>query len=284
MSTALQTVTKSLAPATIEKVLLGGNLKDLKPEERLSYYNNLCESLEFNPLTRPFDYVEFQGKLVLYTNKGGGEQLRVIRKVSINITSREKIGDVYVVTARAKLPDGREDEATGAVNITNLKGDALANAYMKAETKAKRRVTLSICGLNMLDDSEVDTVDGAKRVSHDDVARMPAATIVDQLSAKPAPIPKQENIESPWDYIVRCGNKYRGEPLRNIDTQEISSFMKWIKTESAPGFRDSDLAKEFIFYAELALKTPRGPRDDDPNDLDQTLDADFSDDFSGGGK
>ena len=29
---------------------------------------------------------------------------------------------------------------------------------MKAETKAKRRVTLSICGLGMLDETEVETV------------------------------------------------------------------------------------------------------------------------------
>jgi hypothetical protein len=32
---------------------------------------------------------------------------------------------------------------------------------MKAVTKAKRRVTLSICGLGMLDETEVDSVPGA---------------------------------------------------------------------------------------------------------------------------
>ncbi|EOV0478051.1 hypothetical protein ACOIM4_001927, partial [Campylobacter coli] len=45
---------------------------------------------------------------------------------------------------------------TGALNIKNLGGDNLANAIMKAITKAKRRVTLSICGLGMLDESELD--------------------------------------------------------------------------------------------------------------------------------
>ena len=39
-----------------------------------------------------------------------------------------------------------------------LKGDALANALMKAETKAKRRVTLSIAGLGWLDETELDTI------------------------------------------------------------------------------------------------------------------------------
>jgi hypothetical protein len=37
----------------------------------------------------------------------------------------------------------------------------MANALMKAETKAKRRVTLSICGLGMLDESEVESIPGA---------------------------------------------------------------------------------------------------------------------------
>ena len=32
-----------------------------------------------------------------------------------------------------------------------LNGEDLANAMMKCETKAKRRVTLSICGPGMLD-------------------------------------------------------------------------------------------------------------------------------------
>src|SRR5690606_18256643 len=108
--------------------------------------------------------------------------------VSIQITSREKIGDVYVVTAKAKLPDGREDESTGAVSIANLSGDSLANAYLKAETKAKRRVTLSVCGLGMLDESEVETIKEARRVTHEE-----AETLESIPEGEP---PKQE---PPWD-------------------------------------------------------------------------------------
>ena len=42
----------------------------------------------------------------------------------------------------------------GVVSITGLKGENLANAMMKAETKAKRRATLSICGLGWMDEVE----------------------------------------------------------------------------------------------------------------------------------
>jgi hypothetical protein len=66
------------------------------------------------------------------------------------------------VTARATMPDGRHDESIGAVPIEGLKGENRANALMKGETKAKRRVTLSICGLGILDESEVESIAGAQ--------------------------------------------------------------------------------------------------------------------------
>lgn len=166
--------TKPIISAAIEKVLIEGNLAALSPQERVSYYNSVCETVGLNPLTRPFDYLVLNGKLILYANKSCAEQLRQIHKVSICVTTREKIGEVYVVTAKAKLPDGREDESTGAVSLGSFKGDALANLYMKAETKAKRRATLSICGLSMLDESEVESIDRAKRVSEAELDKLPA--------------------------------------------------------------------------------------------------------------
>jgi hypothetical protein len=60
------------------------------------------------------------------------------------------------------MPDSRQDESTGVVALAGLRGEALANARMKAETKAKRRVTLSLCGLGWLDETEVEDVPGAR--------------------------------------------------------------------------------------------------------------------------
>jgi hypothetical protein len=97
-------------------------------------------------------------KLILYALKAATEQLRMIHGVSITEVTSQNIGDVFVVTAKAQNRDGRTDASTGAVAIGNLKGESLANALMKSETKAKRRVTLSICGLGMLDETEVETI------------------------------------------------------------------------------------------------------------------------------
>jgi len=111
-----------------------------------------------NPLTRPFEYLELNSKTRLYALRDCTDQLRRRDGISVYIVNRERISDIYVVTARAKDRHGREDESTGAVTVGNLKGDALANALMKAETKSKRRVTLSIAGLGWLDESELDTI------------------------------------------------------------------------------------------------------------------------------
>jgi len=159
MTTALTT---SNGADIIERVVIVGDLKELKPTERVAYYRQVCESVGLNPLTKPFDYISLQGRLTLYARKDATDQLRRIHNVSVAIVARDRIEDVYVVTARASLNNGRTDESTGAVSIGALKGDALANALMKAETKAKRRVTLSICGLGWLDETELATIPDAR--------------------------------------------------------------------------------------------------------------------------
>lgn len=171
----------------IERIIIGGDLSKLNPEQRMQYCKAVCESAGLNPLTKPFDYITLNNKLTLYANKGCAEQLRMIHKISIRITSREMIGDVYVVTAQAKNAEGREDESTGTVATGGMKGDMLANAYLKAETKAKRRVTLSICGLNMLDQSEVEAVPvtAANPTIQPNDVQVPATTPAPQYNWSP---------------------------------------------------------------------------------------------------
>jgi hypothetical protein len=164
--------TRGPLSTNIEQVLIGGDLAQLNPEERLNYYNHLCSNLGLNALTQPFAYIVLNGKLQLYAKKDCTEQLRKIHGVSITKVDPKQIGDLVVVVADAGDRDGRVDSSTGAVAVKgvegkdqkgnkykyDLTGEALANAMMKCETKAKRRVTLSICGLGMLDETEVDTL------------------------------------------------------------------------------------------------------------------------------
>lgn len=163
-STEAETLaTQPMPPAAVlERVLVLGDLSRLSTNERLVYYRKVCESAGLNPLTRPFDYITLNGKLTLYAKRDATDQLRKIHGVAItDLEGKAVADDLYVVTVKAKDREGRVDAATGAVSIAGLKGEAKANALMKAETKAKRRVTLSICGLGLLDETEVDTVPGA---------------------------------------------------------------------------------------------------------------------------
>jgi len=142
----------------IEQVVMQGDLSKLTSEQKVFYHKAVCDSLGLNPLTKPFEYITLNGKLTLYAKKDCTDQLRKIHGINIEIVSREIIDDLYIVTAKATYKDGRFDEATGAVTISGLKGEQKANATMKAESKAKRRVTLSICGLGILDESDVQSV------------------------------------------------------------------------------------------------------------------------------
>src|SRR5260221_2830298 len=121
--------------------------------------------------------MSIQGKQVLYAKKDASEQLRKIHNISLIITDRAQIGDLYCVTVEAKLPNGRADSDMGAVSTVGLKGEALANAMLKAVTKAKRRVTLSIAGLGILDETEVDSIAGAQRIEPSAQSPMPEANL-----------------------------------------------------------------------------------------------------------
>jgi hypothetical protein len=142
----------------IERLVMHGDLKALTAEQRVAYHRAVCDAAGLDYRLNPFEYLTLNGKMILYAKKSCTEQLRNNRRINVQIVSRDHVGDCYVVTARAMMPDGRQDESIGAVSIGNAKGDNLANALMKAETKAKRRVTLSICGLGILDETELETI------------------------------------------------------------------------------------------------------------------------------
>ncbi len=45
----------------IESVLVAGDLAKLTGDQRLAYYQRLCDSLGLNPLTQPFQYLQRSG-------------------------------------------------------------------------------------------------------------------------------------------------------------------------------------------------------------------------------
>lgn len=156
--------------ALMEKVVIGGDLKDLTSEERVLYYHNTCESLGLNPLTKPFEYIVLDNKLILYARATAADQLRKINNISITKVELSRDDDLITARAYGEQPSGRKDTASAVIPMerwdkyknamVRLTGVDLANAIMKCETKCKRRLTLSMAGLNMVEESDLDTLKG----------------------------------------------------------------------------------------------------------------------------
>lgn len=195
----------------VELMIGTGDLSKLQPAERVRLYKEVCQSLGLNPLTRPFEYLMLNGKMTLYCRKDATDQLRKINQISITIVGRDRVEDVYIVTARATMPNGRIDEATGVVTIGNLKGDALCNSLMKAETKAKRRVTLSIAGLGFTDETEVETIQGAQFVQVSEHGE-----IVSQSPAKALPKPAPKTLPEPVEPEPEPATEDQLKQLRDL--------------------------------------------------------------------
>lgn len=176
---------KQIDGKLLEKVILNNDLSGLSPIEKVNYVKRLCESLDLNLVTKPIQIMKFQNKEVPYFTKDASEQLRKNNRVSITKMETKILeGGLYVVTAYATMPDGRQDCSTGAIVINGLKGDALANAMMKAETKAKRRVTLSICGLGFIDETEVDSLPNVKKIDFSQLDKEPESMDIEPFLIK----------------------------------------------------------------------------------------------------
>ena len=174
------------AAGALAHVLGTGDLRQLTNEQRVSMYLDICSSLGINPRTRPFDWIEFYDpetggkKLTLYANHSCAAQLRRQHQISVRFVRREPIGGqtddaMFVVEVEGTTPNGRTGSATKYVSLMGrqkgggtyrLSGQQLANAYMKAETGALRRLTFSMVGMYSPPDVDelrqvrVVTVDG----------------------------------------------------------------------------------------------------------------------------
>jgi hypothetical protein len=163
MAESTEMVVSGVEPgALMEKLLVYGDLRQLTPHQRVQYYLKVCETLGLNPYTKPFEYMVLGGRLTLYATRNAADQLRKIHGISIRVVEEKEWEGLYLVRVQAVDRAGRTDEEVGVVNLAGLQGEARANAVMKALTKAKRRVTLSICGLGWLDETEVESVADAE--------------------------------------------------------------------------------------------------------------------------
>jgi hypothetical protein len=216
----------------LEQVVVGGDLARLSASQRLEYYSRVCESMGLNPLTQPFQYIRLNGKLTLYATRAAADQLRKLNGVSITNLDVDLTGDMAVVTCSGRDNGGRADTDVGVVPLKGLGGDARANAVLKAVTKAKRRMTLSLCGLGWLDETEIETIPDAQPVTVTNAGEIAEPNDGDQHEQDKQGQPPSENksttngdgnkppVEKHW--IEK--HTESGTPVRNIFWQRMSDL------------------------------------------------------------
>lgn len=228
------------------KVLATGELNKLTETQKLAYYGEVCKTTGLNPYTRPFEFIILNGKLTLYARKDATDQLRSLHNVSVRLVETKRIDDCYLVVAEASTPNGRVDSSTGAVSIAGLKGEAMANALMKAETKAKRRATLSICGLGMLDETELETI---RNVEHPGRVSRPTQHSTDRVIQgeviEDLPQPDATNTKA-YGLLVAAAKRRFTSP---------EAFTAWVATE-APGKTPDNVTEDDCkaLYEKLATE------------------------------
>ena len=141
----------------MEAALLQGDLAGLTPKQRVNYYAKVCESVGLNPFSRPFEYIVIKGKLTLYPTQACASQLRDINDVCIDDMTIQESDSEIIVTVKGHDKKGRRDVEIGAVSKKDMDGN-LQNIRMKAVTKAKRRLSLSICGMGWVDDKYIEAI------------------------------------------------------------------------------------------------------------------------------
>jgi hypothetical protein len=223
---------------TISNLALHGDLKGLTDQQKIAYYRAVCDSLGLNPLTSPFQILKLDGKEVLYAKRDATDQLRKVNGVSVVSQQVDRsFADqgVYMVWVTLQDKQGRTDTGTGAVNINGLKPDQLANAAMKAETKAKRRATLSICGLGMLDEAETDTVPAAGQ--EQDIVNLEASSKAYQF-AKEA-LEQLETVEEMRNQYGEVLQQARAKGLSKEHEYQLKQELKTLAKSKKGGNHES---------------------------------------------
>lgn len=144
----------------IDAIVMTGDLTKLNEQQRLVHYKNVCDFMEIDPRTQPLAYINCDDpnggrRLILYALRAATDQIRRNKKIKITKLYKELTEDVVTYFCEGEDKDNITEISTGSIAVKGKRGADLANAFMAAETKAKRRMTLAFSGSGLLDETEI---------------------------------------------------------------------------------------------------------------------------------
>ena len=161
----------------VSSIILHNDLSKLTKEQQVQYVSYRCSKAGLDVAGSPFNLIpNKEGKLFLYANKEAAAQLNQLRSLSPVVSKEEFLMDNTIFKVTYKVTEnGRATEDCGAVGLVKVKKmpgkpdeirplspDEVADAIMKAHTKAKRRAILTHCGIGTNDlDEPLIVVDTA---------------------------------------------------------------------------------------------------------------------------
>lgn len=200
---------ESLHPDIISKLIIDGDLSKMSQGQRVAYCLHRCRELGIDPAAHPFAILNLSGKWVLYAKKSCTDMLCRKHNITRDIVKREFAQGFYIVEVRASA-DGRGDTDIGVVEVGSLKGERFANALMKATTKAKRRAVLSLMGVGLMDESEVESIPGARDVTPVEMGGR-GEVEVEVVQSKPKPQQDSSNCDEENKIRKQAGDLLRGK-------------------------------------------------------------------------
>ena len=249
------------AAKVVESLVLRGDLSGLNPAQRARHYVRVCESLGLNPDAQPFAYLRLNGKEILYATRGATDQLAAIHRITREIIDGPKVMDlagtkVVMCAAKATHPNGRTE-----TSIATLPFADPTNVLMKAETKAKRRVTMSILGLALLDEMELETIPAAVQEPGGgvDLAAIGIERGIGTAKTLPAPARWADELAECVTltdvrglYATHSRYAYEDAPARN--RAMVDDVRAWLSERGVPGVTGAEVTAILSTLPEAALR------------------------------
>lgn len=195
-------------------------------------------------------------------------------------------GIIFTQSLARIAADGEPEAATYVITqLTHTSGEWLrsyiplvqdkptAQGQGSGITYARRYALQAICGLGADDD------DGNQASNQREPLPKPSSSSNQKRPIEGAPAPaaaaapsshdtrhdRKAEMQSIGDYRIKFGKQAKGKTLSELGPAEVSQLMQFVKTKASAKFRDSQDAKEFLFFGDAYLRKA------EHNELDKAL-------------